>query len=154
MRIVCHIGWRDSAAGERVRMLGEYAYVTDATRAMTVGIRSEEYPEIALNVQAHEIELAPGMTEPEVEEPHLAQSPADVELFERYPTHGRAQYTTWVIGAEEGRATLIHATGRWELDFLDIGIADVDGGEAGEYDDSAQGAWHAWNKMRGLIRPS
>lgn len=153
VRIVRHIGWRDAASGKRVRLLGEYAYVSDASRAMTVGIKLEEYPEITSNVQGHEISLAPGLHEPEVEEPQVAQSSADVELVERVPAWGRPQYSVWRIGQDEGTATLLHTRGRWELDFLDLGITDVDGGEVGEYDDSAQGAWVAWNKMRSLMGP-
>jgi hypothetical protein len=148
VRIVKHVGWRE-LAGRRRRLLGEYGYVKELGLTLA-SVQLEEHPEIRTNLQPHQIALAPGTVEPEIEEPRAAQSSADVQLFERVPAYGKAQYTTWRIGEDEGTATILHESGRWELTFADF-PGERDGGEVGPYDDSALGAWNVWNRARSLL---
>lgn len=147
VRIVQHVGWRD-IEGRKTRLLGEYAYVRDADRETSVGIRLEEHAHIDLTVQSHQVALAPGMLQPEIEEPQLAQSSSDVRLIERYPSYGRPQYSTYAIGEGEGEATLMYARGCWELTYADLGVQDYEGDPAGADDDRPGGAWAAWTKAR------
>ncbi len=148
VRIVKSTSWHQ-IDGKRERLLGLYAYVTDTeSSATTVSIRLEEHREITLRLQGHELALAGGMHQPEVEEAYSAQSASDVHLLERFPRSGPAQYSTYRIGEDEGTATLMHSTMRWELTFAHLGSAEYDGGGADIYDDRPSGAWDAWNRVR------
>jgi hypothetical protein len=148
VRVVRHVGWR-MLGNRRERLLGQYAYVADIG-GLSVTIRLEEHPEVRTQIQPHDIALAPGHVEPEIEQPQLAQSAADVRLTERFPSTGRAQYTTWTIGEDEGTATIMHESGHWELTFAEF-PGEYDGGEVGHHDDTATGAWNAWNRMHARL---
>lgn len=135
--------------GKRQRLVGQYAYVTDTQSSqMTVELRLEEDPTVERKLTPDTVSLAPGMVEPEIEEPQRATSSHDVELIERYPRHGRAEYSVYRIGEDEGTATLLHNTMTWELTFAEVSMQEYDGGKADKYDDSPSGAWSVWNRMR------
>jgi hypothetical protein len=148
VRIVHSTEWR-VVEGRRTRLHGQYAYVTEA-RQTSVSLRLEEDRAVTCTVPAHEVAIAAGMDQPELEDLRIAQSPADVELSERYPWRGRPQYSTWRIGEDEGTATLMYSSMTWELTFSERS-GEFDGGEATEYDDSATGAWNAWNRMHAQV---
>lgn len=150
MRIIRSSEWRD-LDDRRTRLLGLYGYVADTSSVMTITVKLEEHPDQSIRLEPHAVALAAFDAEPEVEEPQVAQSSADVELVERIPYTGRPQYSTYRIGQNEGTATLIYHSMRWELTFADTGSNEYDGGEAGPYDDSPTGAWNAWNRARGLL---
>lgn len=151
VRIIRSSEWKE-LDGKRRRLAGLYGYVTDDSSLTTISVRLEEHQGVVVRVQPHTVALAAFDTEPEVEQSHMAQSSADVQLLERVPYTGRTEYSVYEIGDGEGTATLMYHNMHWELRFVETGDAEYDGGEAGPYDDSPSGAWSAWNLVHAHLK--